>query len=74
MTGAAVPLPAAPNGFLLQRVQPALSGLIDGSLSSLAPNCGRNDFSACPRAALLSSSSTFDSRMPWRIPPCWRRR
>jgi VIT1/CCC1 family predicted Fe2+/Mn2+ transporter len=28
---------AAPRTFLLQRVQPALSGLIDGSLSSLAP-------------------------------------
>jgi len=29
--------PAARRTFLLQRVQPALSGLIDGSLSSLAP-------------------------------------
>jgi hypothetical protein len=37
MTGVAIPLPVAPNDFLLQRVQPALSGLIDGSLSSLAP-------------------------------------
>ena len=27
----------AERTFLLQRVQPALSGLIDGSLSSLAP-------------------------------------
>jgi VIT1/CCC1 family predicted Fe2+/Mn2+ transporter len=28
---------ASERGFLLQRAQPALSGLIDGSLSSLAP-------------------------------------
>ena len=28
---------AAPQSFLLQRVQPALTGLIDGSLSTLAP-------------------------------------
>jgi VIT1/CCC1 family predicted Fe2+/Mn2+ transporter len=38
VSDAVVSLPAAPSdGFLLQRVQPALSGLIDGSLSSLAP-------------------------------------
>jgi hypothetical protein len=29
--------PQAKRAFLLQRAQPALSGLIDGSLSSLAP-------------------------------------
>jgi hypothetical protein len=28
---------AAPPSFLLQRVQPAMTGLIDGSLSTLAP-------------------------------------
>jgi VIT1/CCC1 family predicted Fe2+/Mn2+ transporter len=28
---------ALPNTFLLQRVQPAMTGLIDGSLSTLAP-------------------------------------
>jgi hypothetical protein len=28
---------AAPSSFVLQRVQPALSGLMDGSLSTLAP-------------------------------------
>jgi hypothetical protein len=27
----------APQSFLLQRVQPAMTGLIDGSLSTLAP-------------------------------------
>jgi VIT1/CCC1 family predicted Fe2+/Mn2+ transporter len=37
MTVAAATVPAAADGFLLRRVQPALSGLIDGSLSSLAP-------------------------------------
>jgi hypothetical protein len=37
MTAAAAAVPATSNGFLLRRVQPALSGLIDGSLSSLAP-------------------------------------
>ena len=31
------PALAAPQSFLLQRVQPALTGLIDGSLSTLAP-------------------------------------
>src|SRR5947209_12315855 len=29
--------PAAAQSFLLQRVQPAMTGLIDGSLSTLAP-------------------------------------
>jgi hypothetical protein len=29
--------PSAPTSFLLQRVQPAMTGLIDGSLSTLAP-------------------------------------
>jgi erythrin-vacuolar iron transport family protein len=29
--------PASAKSFLLQRVQPAMTGLIDGSLSTLAP-------------------------------------
>jgi hypothetical protein len=29
--------PASAQSFLLQRVQPAMTGLIDGSLSTLAP-------------------------------------
>jgi len=33
--------PAADRSFLLQRVQPALTGLIDGSLSTLASICWR---------------------------------
>src|SRR5437764_2072641 len=36
MTAAAIAKPAA-RSFLLQRVQPAMTGLIDGSLSTLAP-------------------------------------
>jgi hypothetical protein len=32
-----VPDTARPQAFLLQRVQPAMTGLIDGSLSTLAP-------------------------------------
>ena len=36
MTEAAFAQPA-PRSFLLQRVQPAMTGLIDGSLSTLAP-------------------------------------
>ena len=34
---AAAPLPGNPHDFLLQKVQPAMVGLIDGSLSTLAP-------------------------------------
>ena len=37
MTTEAERVSTAERTFLLQRVQPALSGLIDGSLSSLAP-------------------------------------
>ena len=40
MSAAAVPAPArseSAKSFLLQRVQPAMTGLIDGSLSTLAP-------------------------------------
>ncbi len=37
MTVASEPRDPTRRRFLLQRVQPALSGLIDGSLSSLAP-------------------------------------
>jgi hypothetical protein len=35
--GVAVAAPAHDRSFLLQRVQPAMTGLIDGSLSTLAP-------------------------------------
>jgi VIT1/CCC1 family predicted Fe2+/Mn2+ transporter len=34
---AAAPIPSSQHDFLLQKVQPAMVGLIDGSLSTLAP-------------------------------------
>src|ERR1700754_1887302 len=37
MTAAGAAVPAASRSFLLRRVQPALSAMIDGSLSSRAP-------------------------------------
>jgi hypothetical protein len=37
MAAAEVLQPAGERSFLLQRVQPAMTGLIDGSLSTLAP-------------------------------------
>src|SRR4051794_356482 len=37
MAAAGTLRPAAEQSFLLQRVQPAMTGLIDGSLSTLAP-------------------------------------
>jgi len=58
MTGAAATLPAAPNGFLLQRVQPALSGLIDGSLSSLAPIFAVALATHTPRYAFFAGLAT----------------
>ncbi|MEA2224226.1 MAG: erythrin-vacuolar iron transport family protein, partial [Solirubrobacteraceae bacterium] len=58
MTGVAVPLPAAPNSFLLQRVQPALSGLIDGSLSSLAPIFAVALATHTPRYAFFAGLAT----------------
>ena len=58
MTGAAAALPAAPNGFLLQRVQPALSGLIDGSLSSLAPIFAVALATHTPRYAFFAGLAT----------------
>jgi VIT1/CCC1 family predicted Fe2+/Mn2+ transporter len=36
-TATAVSSPASASSFLLQRAQPAMTGLIDGSLSTLAP-------------------------------------
>lgn len=52
-------LPAAPNrGFLLQRAQPALSGLIDGSLSSLAPIFAVALATHTPRFAFFAGLAT----------------
>jgi VIT1/CCC1 family predicted Fe2+/Mn2+ transporter len=58
MTGVAVPLPVASNSFLLQRVQPALSGLIDGSLSSLAPIFAVALATHTPRYAFFAGLAT----------------
>jgi VIT1/CCC1 family predicted Fe2+/Mn2+ transporter len=58
MTAAVAPLPAATDEFLLQRVQPALSGLIDGSLSSLAPIFAVALATQTPRYALFAGLAT----------------
>jgi VIT1/CCC1 family predicted Fe2+/Mn2+ transporter len=49
---------AAKDGFLLQRVQPALSGLIDGSLSSLAPIFAVALATHTPRYAFFAGLAT----------------
>jgi VIT1/CCC1 family predicted Fe2+/Mn2+ transporter len=46
------------DGFLLQRVQPALSGLIDGSLSSLAPIFAVALATHTPRYAFFAGLAT----------------
>jgi VIT1/CCC1 family predicted Fe2+/Mn2+ transporter len=46
------------HGFLLQRVQPALSGLIDGSLSSLAPIFAVALATHTPRYAFFAGLAT----------------
>jgi VIT1/CCC1 family predicted Fe2+/Mn2+ transporter len=55
----ALALPAAPDrSFLLQRAQPALSGLIDGSLSSLAPIFAVALATHTPRYAFFAGLAT----------------
>jgi erythrin-vacuolar iron transport family protein len=44
--------------FLLQRVQPAMVGLIDGSLSTLAPIFGIAFYTQNPHAAFVAGLST----------------
>src|SRR5437763_6206312 len=44
--------------FLLQRVQPALVGLIDGSLSTLAPIFGIAFYTHKPHAAFVAGLAT----------------
>ncbi|MEA2424488.1 MAG: erythrin-vacuolar iron transport family protein [Thermoleophilaceae bacterium] len=58
MTAAAVSPPAVTDGFLLQRAQPALSGLIDGSLSSLAPIFAVALATHTPRYAFFAGLAT----------------
>jgi erythrin-vacuolar iron transport family protein len=47
-----------PNFFLLQRVQPAMVGLIDGSLSTLAPIFGLAFYTHKPHAAFVAGLAT----------------
>ena len=58
MSTAVASPPAAKDGFLLQRVQPALSGLIDGSLSSLAPIFAVALATHTPRYAFFAGLAT----------------
>jgi VIT1/CCC1 family predicted Fe2+/Mn2+ transporter len=46
------------NSFLLQRVQPAMVGLIDGSLSTLAPIFGIAFYTHRPHAAFVAGLAT----------------
>ena len=46
------------NSFLLQRVQPAMVGLIDGSLSTLAPIFGIVFYTHRPHAAFVAGLAT----------------
>jgi VIT1/CCC1 family predicted Fe2+/Mn2+ transporter len=46
------------NSFLLQRVQPAMVGLIDGSLSTLAPIFGVAFYTHKPHVAFIAGLST----------------
>ena len=46
------------NRFLLQRIQPAMVGLIDGSLSTLAPIFGIAFYTHKPHAAFVAGLAT----------------
>jgi VIT1/CCC1 family predicted Fe2+/Mn2+ transporter len=46
------------HNFLLQRVQPAMVGLIDGSLSTLAPIFGIVFYTQKPHAAFIAGLAT----------------
>src|SRR5919197_137856 len=46
------------ESFLLQRVQPAMVGLIDGSLSTLAPIFGIAFYTHKPHAAFVAGLAT----------------
>jgi erythrin-vacuolar iron transport family protein len=46
------------HNFLLQRVQPAMVGLIDGSLSTLAPIFGIAFYTHRPHAAFIAGLAT----------------
>ena len=46
------------HSFLLQRVQPAMVGLIDGSLSTLAPIFGIAFYTHKPHTAFIAGLAT----------------
>src|SRR5919108_6150370 len=48
----------ARQAFLLQRVQPALTGLIDGSLSTIAPIFAVALYTHNPHAAFIAGTAT----------------
>jgi VIT1/CCC1 family predicted Fe2+/Mn2+ transporter len=58
MAAADVLPPAGERSFLLQRVQPAMTGLIDGSLSTLAPIFSVAIATQRPRYAFLAGLAT----------------
>ena len=58
MTATADPLPVDRHAFLLQRVQPALAGLMDGSLSTIAPIFAVAIASRTPHYAFLAGLAT----------------
>ncbi|MEA2323112.1 MAG: erythrin-vacuolar iron transport family protein, partial [Solirubrobacteraceae bacterium] len=58
MAAADVLPPAGERSFLLQRVQPATTGLIDGSLSTLAPIFSVAIATQRPRYAFLAGLAT----------------
>ena len=55
---AGVHRPRDARSFLLQRAQPAMTGLIDGSLSTLAPISPSRSPPAQPRYAFLAGLAT----------------
>ena len=58
MAAAEVLQPAGERSFLLQRVQPAMTGLIDGSLSTLAPIFSVAIATHTPHYAFLAGLAT----------------
>jgi VIT1/CCC1 family predicted Fe2+/Mn2+ transporter len=51
-------MPRDQHHFLLQRVQPAMVGLVDGSLSTLAPIFGIAFYTHKPHAAFIAGLAT----------------
>ena len=58
LIGYTIEVTSADQNFLLQKVQPAMVGLIDGSLSTLAPIFGIALYTHRPHAALVAGLAT----------------